>query len=1201
MHSKTLLGEPFFIFASYKELMKSVHRSVYKSGMTDELLQRFCVQHGIAKQKKSAEVDAPKTEINKSGGEIKSTQQVQGSQKECKNLLVSTAYSVPRSHFLAPYVVELTRTRKDAIKQCGMFVPCRNLMKDDATMSISKTSEPSSEAFAKESFLDKMLCFRKLNLMSDMEELKLQFAKKVKVLESDEKDCGKEIPLLLPLTDADVIVQFLLKCKVRDLLQVLYANDTTSGKVCTSSVLKTDNNPPTVSYVLLGRSVKSILFDYLRKQRGYSLLKFSENGNQLEKCDTGVNFCEKSGQSGSENDEFLKKYCSKFGIKTCNVTTAMSHTFTHFGNRYQNWWQHIWAVADVPVEVYFVEAVCTVPRVKGNDTASPNLLIQGNRLAHVSTKTHIVALNLHTYERTKAMSMAEFPRMIRSRTSQPILLVTAAYKSSLCNTLRQCCGVRVQVLDVYEDATVMLCRSAASEEDIFFQVFGNEIKESTRQLNWDALLELFASKACDGTGGSLQLLNRIKAYSYWKRDELTYLNKLKKGKSSTDAESSEGKSIAQTFGVQTIGKQAFYPADYVNVQRWDSVCRSTLMSQKHEESTVRDKYSKYLILDLETTAHKMHGRVANCFSDKNRVVLPGLLDYKGMLSIPSEGYQTSAEMQLPDLAQFTVIIGHNIKFDLLYLWKQPTLQQFFERGGKVWDTLYAEYLLTGQKVRIGRGAGLDVVAPMYGGTRKIDHVKEAWKKGLDTSDIPVEILAEYLAGDLKNTEILFENQIKKAVEMGSLTMLHERMDFLLAACEAEYNGLMTVPIFQAPETDAAPDDTPIEESCERNSSPTVIKDAPTNKKEDFFSFGEYTHENGVIRPECIAAMSYSSKVMIALGRPFGLQNVQRLVKPETFYEVTITNQALKYTEHHATFDADCDRKLVSHFCISGKAASDLKNASGSLLQFEWKNLEQICFAYLFDLIKWDDSQVLCTTVDSSKSKEELFRRMCKCSAHILDESIQVSNQMSTPDSCFLYQGRVLLPFGAHVTVEENKFFANRNLTSSIVSNFDLSALATAPVSCFAAAVVQSSCAKVFAHLKKNYSGDRSLLENSTSNTEDKASYFWKKLFRKKESCKSKRALLVLVGPTSLWLDVDTTDDTEVRDDLIREVSNLMQSALQDYVNAFVAAPGTKCVTNENKVQNTPKLDVEVISIPCKGVYLQRKTNSGEEPLIKETC
>ena len=207
------------------------------------------------------------------------------------------------------------------------------------------------------------------------------------------------------------------------------------------------------------------------------------------------------------------------------------------------------------------------------------------------------------------------------------------------------------------------------------------------------------------------------------------------------------------------------------------------------EACVSLRHANYLVLDLETTTKKFHKRIASPFCDQNRVVLPGYLDFNGNLTIPEEKLQHREDMKLPPLDEYDVIVGHNLKFDLLWLWKDPELRRFLRRGGRVWDTMYAEYLLSGQRVRVGTGAGLNEVAVRYGGTRKLDAIKAMWDRGVDTADIDTNLLREYLEGDLRNTERIFRRQLEIAVANKQALVIEARMDIVPCTTEMEFNGL----------------------------------------------------------------------------------------------------------------------------------------------------------------------------------------------------------------------------------------------------------------------------------------------------------------------------------------------------------------------------------------------------------------------------
>lgn len=133
------------------------------------------------------------------------------------------------------------------------------------------------------------------------------------------------------------------------------------------------------------------------------------------------------------------------------------------------------------------------------------------------------------------------------------------------------------------------------------------------------------------------------------------------------------------------------------------------------------------------------------------------------------------------------LVGHNIKFDLHYLRNmigQQTYGDWIRAGGRVWDTMICEYILSGQQKLF---PGLNETAPIYGGTEKEDKVKELWDQGVQTEDIDEDLLREYLKSDVKNTRTVFLNQLPEAKEKKNL--LKVQMEALLAVEEMEYNGM----------------------------------------------------------------------------------------------------------------------------------------------------------------------------------------------------------------------------------------------------------------------------------------------------------------------------------------------------------------------------------------------------------------------------
>lgn len=205
---------------------------------------------------------------------------------------------------------------------------------------------------------------------------------------------------------------------------------------------------------------------------------------------------------------------------------------------------------------------------------------------------------------------------------------------------------------------------------------------------------------------------------------------------------------------------------------------------------------KYQVYDLETQIHKYLHRKASPFCKDNYVVYAGW-KCRGDKQCTWKHFKKNGKNYMPIAEDITLLVGFNLKFDLLWQWENPDLIAFLKRGGKIWDCQYAEYLIHGQH-RNKHYPNLNETAPKYGGTEKIDAVKVLWDQGIQTSDIDYDLIIEYLvgseeegrnAGDVGNTEKIFLGQIKKAKELNMMKALSSRMDGLLATTEMEWNGL----------------------------------------------------------------------------------------------------------------------------------------------------------------------------------------------------------------------------------------------------------------------------------------------------------------------------------------------------------------------------------------------------------------------------
>jgi DNA polymerase-1 len=208
---------------------------------------------------------------------------------------------------------------------------------------------------------------------------------------------------------------------------------------------------------------------------------------------------------------------------------------------------------------------------------------------------------------------------------------------------------------------------------------------------------------------------------------------------------------------------------------------------------------RYLVFDNETTIKTSFKRKANSFDPENYIVARGWKhrgDARNSWEYFKEFNRTSYLKIANDV---DLIVGFNIKFDLLWELCQGNtdLHVFLQRGGKIWDCQYAQYLIEGQ-TQDSQMCSLDSVIESYGGRKKIDEVKAMWEMGINTNEIPEDLLIDYLvgteeenrnSGDIGNTELVFLGQVKKALQQQQIKMIQDRMDGLLCTTFMEYYGL----------------------------------------------------------------------------------------------------------------------------------------------------------------------------------------------------------------------------------------------------------------------------------------------------------------------------------------------------------------------------------------------------------------------------
>lgn len=205
---------------------------------------------------------------------------------------------------------------------------------------------------------------------------------------------------------------------------------------------------------------------------------------------------------------------------------------------------------------------------------------------------------------------------------------------------------------------------------------------------------------------------------------------------------------------------------------------------EEQQNIWEPQYDKYAVIDFETTVnapdiYKFRGSAAY---NGNKAVAMGLKVYNRP-DIETAHVAEGALRRSLECPTDTLIVGHNIKFDLQYAYKSTRSWT----SSPVWDTSVAHYMMTGQTKKM---PSLNEVAEFYGLGAKTDEVKDLWDMGVKTEDIEVDVLIPYLRQDVHLTERVYLAQQKRLEDMPWLRdhiLRVSSSSCFLGACET--NGL----------------------------------------------------------------------------------------------------------------------------------------------------------------------------------------------------------------------------------------------------------------------------------------------------------------------------------------------------------------------------------------------------------------------------
>lgn len=132
-----------------------------------------------------------------------------------------------------------------------------------------------------------------------------------------------------------------------------------------------------------------------------------------------------------------------------------------------------------------------------------------------------------------------------------------------------------------------------------------------------------------------------------------------------------------------------------------------------------------------------------------------------------------------------VIVGHNLKHDMDIL-------RYYEVNfeGKILHcTQLTDYLLTGQNTHELK-FDLNSVAARYGLPGKDDRVRTYWDTGIETYDIPANLLGPYVLQDCRIPMLLRSLQLKAADDAGMRKLVNLQNEYQFTLSDMEVNGFV---------------------------------------------------------------------------------------------------------------------------------------------------------------------------------------------------------------------------------------------------------------------------------------------------------------------------------------------------------------------------------------------------------------------------
>jgi len=207
-----------------------------------------------------------------------------------------------------------------------------------------------------------------------------------------------------------------------------------------------------------------------------------------------------------------------------------------------------------------------------------------------------------------------------------------------------------------------------------------------------------------------------------------------------------------------------------------------------------------IVLDFETSTgdKATHGPSAKDPSNDFYTIIYGDSPNNVTIEHKEEGFKRKLPQGFVDmLAKSDVLIGHNLAFDLSYIWKSPELKEFILRGGEIYDTQTAEYLMSGQRHSF---ASLGELQEIYLGTKvKLDRISKLYRKGVGADRMVgaqhrckrfFAMYEQYSYDDGTTTLQIYEKQQIKLDKLGMTAIVKMYNRYLLSLINCMNTGIL---------------------------------------------------------------------------------------------------------------------------------------------------------------------------------------------------------------------------------------------------------------------------------------------------------------------------------------------------------------------------------------------------------------------------